>query len=688
MSWPKSSRALLLTAWTCSASTLGCSEPAKPGPGEPVSQRGLRACADDAVDGVAKDDSGCVTYRAIGGISMGGGAAMRIALENPALFDVAVSLGSPYIDMEYFLLSVSEVSNGGFCEREQLLSNLDVIDEKDNPATWCGPVLFEDLAIEDSLCDGFSGDFNHHYRGPEAGRGGSFGRESSFEIVHDLALAYGNPAFYNPDSSYLPPGVPERFHIPLSMSAAERRAERQMLRQQLCDQPVRLEGVYDRLYNPTGEYPVISFCDGNGPINGEFEPGTHRFPVEVTLAVDYNDNGRRDYGEPTLAQSFEHFDDFGADGLASVDEPGFDPMRNPDPAGDDYDWLKNPKGAEGNFRFDEGERLFDLGLDGVANTGDFGEDNGRFDTNPNLAFTFGRSPRALIEQLEPRMLDRLHIWADAGIRDFLLSAQITNQFWGSLMARGVDARLLNDWSGLAQIAQPMDSSTYDPRTADLSPDSIGKHAYLRYGDPSVCPGVDAESGRGNHVGTAREALDRVVTSFAFASARWPEGDFGALSGSIGDQGGPTGDLEDFVQVQRFESAALGREMPYVIVLPPDYYNAPDSKYPVMYFLHGQGQKATDLAASALLLLGPQMSSEEPDRARARRSDWQKMIIVFADGECQVGECHTGTFYMNHRGLNGDDGPKHGEAFFELMREIEQKYRTKTPAQLPKMSINR
>src|SRR5687767_6622650 len=95
--------------------------------GPPVEVEGLAACANDAADGAHRDGWTCNTYRAIAGISMGGGSAMRIALERPELFDVAVSLGSPYIDLEYFLLSVSAQSNGGFCPREQLLANLEAI---------------------------------------------------------------------------------------------------------------------------------------------------------------------------------------------------------------------------------------------------------------------------------------------------------------------------------------------------------------------------------------------------------------------------------------------------------------------------------------------------------------------------------------------------------------------------------
>lgn len=654
-----------------------CSEAADP-LGPPQKVQGLLACPNDSTDGTARGDSTCVTYRGIGGISMGGGSAMRIALENPELFDVAVSLGSPYTDLEYFLITVSEISNGGFCPMEQLLANLDAIDAKDDPNTWCGPVTLEELALPESECTGFSGDYNHHYRGPEAGRGGSFNRVSSLEIVHDFAIAYGNPAFYSEDSSYRPPGVPEDHHVPLALSDPARRDEREMRRQTICAEPTVLEGVYDRLYNPEGTFDVITYCDGNGPTNGEYEPGTANFPMEVALAVDYNGNGRRDYGEPVIAHPAEHFEDVGTDGLASRDEPGYGPS-NLDPSGDDYHWRDNPTGAEGNIRYDEGEPYDDFGLDGVDGTNDYGEGTGAFDQNPNVEYAFSRSPRRLVEDIDARMLARLHLWADAGIRDFLLSAQITNQFWGSLSQRTSDTRTFRDWSGLAEAAQ--DEGDYDPAAADLSEARIGRHGYLWYGDPSVCPGVDAQTGRGNHVGTAAEVLDRILTTFAFASARWPDGDFAQTPGAISDLGSPNGAFEDFALVESFDSEALGREVPYVVVLPPDYYRT-ENRYPVMYFLHGQGQKATDLLASALLMLGPQMTSDVPARKGRRQSDWQKMIIVFADGECQVGECHTGTFYVDHKGAEGES-VRHGEAFFELMRLVDAKYRTKVPAMKPR-----
>src|SRR5258708_32165982 len=97
---------------------LGCSK-APDKIGAAVLSQGLKACTNDGVDGKAHDRQRCVTYRAIAGVSMGGGASTRIAFQHPELFDTAVSLGSPYIDLEHFFLSIGKYANGGFCPKDQ-----------------------------------------------------------------------------------------------------------------------------------------------------------------------------------------------------------------------------------------------------------------------------------------------------------------------------------------------------------------------------------------------------------------------------------------------------------------------------------------------------------------------------------------------------------------------------------------
>ncbi len=69
-------------------------------------------------------------------------------------------------------------------------------------------------------------------------------------------------------------------------------------------------------------------------------------PLSWEKFHDTNGDGLWDFA------SGETFDDFGSDGIPDRDEPGYDPVTNPDPNGDDYDPVTNPSGTEGNGRFD------------------------------------------------------------------------------------------------------------------------------------------------------------------------------------------------------------------------------------------------------------------------------------------------------------------------------------------------
>lgn len=51
----------------------------------------------------------------------------------------------------------------------------------------------------------------------------------------------------------------------------------------------------------------------------------------------------------------DNWNDCGSDGVCNQDEPGFNPIENPDPNNDDYDYNMNPTGNENNNRYDLGE---------------------------------------------------------------------------------------------------------------------------------------------------------------------------------------------------------------------------------------------------------------------------------------------------------------------------------------------
>jgi hypothetical protein len=595
---------------------------------------GLLTCSESTPDRT------CFTHRSIIGVSMGAHGAGQIGFSRPELFDSVGMLGVPLVDWVYMLRNIRRSYMGGFCDRETILANLDRLNDPMGPA-FCGPVVGTDALEPSAKIIEPSQDFNHWYRWIDNGRGGSFGRNKLRESLQDIALAFGNALYYNPASPYYPPGLPMNY--------------RGQPDSEVCTRPVVLKGVKHKEYNPDGSYDVIAFCDTDTN-EGEFDPARpSEKPMQILLAVDYNANGLRDYAEPILSMIHERFEDVGSG------------------PNDQFDWQRNPAGKGQNWLWDEGEPFEDNGLDGVPGTGDYGEGNGKFDWNPNTDTYFELNPRFLAERMSDGHMDRMSIWADAGIRDFLFSAGGMNWFWSSLQTR-LGKGVAKDYTRFESLMPP-GSESFDFLKVDYSPESLGKHAYVRYGDPNATE-REIMRGDGHHVGTPEQVLNRFLTAMHFIQSRFFEGDYEGFD-----------EVEDIVELIRpktFFSDALGRERKYGIVFPPGYNDPKNAnkRYPVMYFLHGQGQESQDLLASAILFFGYMAGSTTADTVRRHQSDWAKFIIVFPDSTCDMDACDSGNFNTNHKGIDGN-GPRYMDSIFELMAHVEREYRTRIPVEVPR-----
>jgi hypothetical protein len=552
-------------------------------------------------------------YRGIGGFSMGSMSAAILGLRHHERFDIIAPLGGS-IDLGLFLHIIKDELMAGFCEPPEV--------GRMCPATP-DTQTYERMNV-----------------GPPSQ--GGFRRTGMIEAFNDMAIGLGNPILFNPAHGYLPPGVEPEY---LDRSRSDQ-----------CERPVRLEGFFDDKFNPDGLHPVITYCEGNGPERGVFDPSAPATkPVEITLAVDLNDNGIRDSGEPVLFQAAERFDDTGEDGLPSEQEPGYDPASNPDPAGDDWDRFDNPFGTEGNHVWEEGEPYQDTGLDGVAGTADspydWGEGNGRYDVNMNLMRSAVMyDPARLLKDLTPTDLARLDFYIDVGIHDHLRFLDTCESFAGILQAKGrpVDVRdtfhslLVPDWDRSWEIG-------------GIDWEHIGRDVLLRYGHWDATPG-EIEAGDGGHVGTGNQALWRFFTIAAYVSEHWPAGDFRKISPC------PGGQLLD----RTYPSALLGEDRQYFVLLPPGYADDQQLRYPVLYMIHGIGMSATDLTASALFT-----------------PDWmcqgklQKFITVFPDGQCED-ECFDGNFFLDQVGRNRPPRAFESSFFQELIPHIDATYRTRPP----------
>lgn len=616
---------------------LACAPPGEDAAGSRLrtetNELGLITCSP------ATPERTCFTHRAVVGVSMGAGGAGQLGMLRPELFDTVGMLGIPMTDWTYLLRNIERSYLGGFCDRETILANLDRLNDRDGPA-FCGPVEgIEPYDPEGRIIEP-SQDFNRWWRWIDAGRGADFGRETFQNVLQDLALAFGNPVYYNPESPYLPPGLPLDYRD---------RSDRER-----CETPVVLKGFHHAEYNPSGEYDVIAFCDTltNG---GDFDPmRPAERPLEVLLAVDYDGDGVRDLAEPVLVMAHERYEDVGV------------------AAGDAFDWRTNPTGTAGNWLYDEGEPYRDHGLDGVPGTEDFGEGNGAFDYNPNVDNIFHWNPRHALRRMEDGQLERLNIWADAGLRDFLMSPGGMNWFWAELEQRTGD--LARNYTTFRALQGDLDDR-YDFLSLDYSPEGIGRHVYVRYGDPEA-PERLIQQGDGHHVGTASQVINRLLSALAFVQARFLE--------PGNEQVDEAGEITSLIRQQTFASEVLGRDQPYGIMLPPGY-DLPENaerRYPVVYFLHGYGMEAVDITASSILFFGYMAGSTNPDKMRRAQSEWSKFIIVFPDSSCTGWGCNQGTFNTNHQGIDGN-GPRFFDGLLELMAHVEQTYRVKQPVEVPR-----
>jgi S-formylglutathione hydrolase FrmB len=110
-----------------------------------------------------------------------------------------------------------------------------------------------------------------------------------------------------------------------------------------------------------------------------------------------------------------------------------------------------------------------------------------------------------------------------------------------------------------------------------------------------------------------------------------------------------------VRSARFTSAALGREVGYVVDLPPSYESAPGRKYPVVYALHGlfEGPGFWESRGLAAILAGLRATGSLPE-----------FLVVAVDGG--------NSFFVNAKGGRYQDMVTQ-----DLIAHVESSYRVVT-----------
>ncbi|MBL8953310.1 MAG: hypothetical protein JNK82_21200, partial [Myxococcaceae bacterium] len=309
-------------------------------------------------------------------------------------------------------------------------------------------------------------------------------------------------------------------------------------------------------------------------------------------------------------------------------------------------------------------------------TSDFGEGNGTFDLTTGRKKLYARDARSQLKGLLPAQLERINLLLDGGIRDLFNFGVMSHQVFGLLKTlKPEGTKSFRDWAEIPGMKDPR-SGSYRPWGGPWG--RAPKSFEVLYGKETPTQ-EDRELGDGDHVGTNSQAVNRIATLYNWVAAQWPS--LPRPSTPLG-QGKPYGERET---VEWFDSAALGAKRGYGVFLPPGYdleENA-ETRYPVLYLLHGYTgeprqilpsafladtfMKDTDVKLRPMIVIVPSGACCFVQRATGardcREEDDSGASYVFKADWSR--ECVGGSFFAG----------KYEDSLLELMNIVDVKYRT-------------
>ena len=354
----------------------------------------------------------------------------------------------------------------------------------------------------------------------------------------------------------------------------------------------------DGALNPDGSLPVITFEDSS--------PGNW---IEVLLALDLNGNGKRNVGERVIRQFHEPFID-----------------------------------ANGNGMYEPGETYSDVGLDGVAGTGDYGEGDGKFTYSPHRDNFLAQDPLTHLKNLPSSTLQNLNLYIDAGTQDEFEFNIHAENFVEALQSKGLPVRIENGFpESIPDVSHFWDQNVYvryEGGHVGFNEEDIGN--------------IIQEAIAG--VKGAITVANRFATLFAFVSDRFPNGDYGTNFYELYEYPSEMG-------VVIFDSPSLNRKVQFGVYLPPGYWRSHYNYYPVLYLMGGYNMSVEGLANEWVQLALDYLIYTE---------EMQKMIIVVVDGEnYKNGRGH---FFVNQ--IDKERGDNFMDYFFDVMDYVDERAKTR------------
>ncbi|MFM8412621.1 MAG: alpha/beta hydrolase-fold protein [Alphaproteobacteria bacterium] len=400
-------------------------------------------------------------------------------------------------------------------------------------------------------------------------------RGTRLSLVKDLVIAFGNPFLHHPDSRrrYLASdSEPARLGRDDELGPFFPPADPRGFRDggDANDDGLRQVGEEP-------DTPADVLLLGGGTL-GRISPGAVGPPVGDRALADLDGDGVYDVGDGLVRNFHEPFDD---------------------------------RDGDGEFEPADGDAFSDAGLDGAWGTGDFGEANGVFDRDPDVARWLAADPSTRLRGRTAEQIATQRLYLDVGTGDEFGFARHYEAFVAMLRAKGLDVEERDGFPGGC-------FSTPEPR-AD--------RVYVRYEGGHVgLPDSTGDLDLGDLCGSV-PIWRRILGLVGFMEASFDDGVYGtrfpALRGDFVERDLPSPSL-----------ALAGGDVPtrrVAVYLPPRFVDGGKETFPVVYFLGGYGQKPKDFAPLRELL-----------DFLVATGDVQNMIFVFLPGQGGV----RGSFYAD------------------------------------------
>ncbi len=410
------------------------------------------------------------------------------------------------------------------------------------------------------------------------------GRDTRLSMIKDLVIAFGNPFLHHPD--------PSQQYLAMDSEPARLLRDDAFGTFTLPANPrgfldggdANQDGVRQTTETPIDAIDVLLLTGGSLP---RIANGATAVDVGGRMLADVNGDGIYDVGDGIVVNLSEPFTD-----------------------------------TNGNLVFEPelGETFSDVGLDGVAGSGDYGEGNGQFDYDPDRANWLAEDPLTRLEARSATDISTQRIYMDVGTQDEFGFGKHYDNFVAMLRSKGLTVNTRDDFpancADIAKLPQQYLLIRY-----------VGGHVGIPEADDSQDKLL-----HGDICGTV-VIWQRLLAMISYMDSSFPDGFDGPGDLKITDLD-PRGDI---MKIQ-IASPALrtgsgtAPEQPVLIYRPPAYFHTKRS-FPIVYLLGGYGQAPGDFERLSDML--------DPLILTTQMQNMFVAVLPGAGGR-------KASFYVNHR----------------------------------------